>query len=79
MISTDQIVMQIEKQLQKAKMGNNEQVKREALAAISALCAVALDAEFSSIESLSVTPITVQNTPLKDSDGDANGESLFDF
>ena len=79
MISYDQIVIQIEKQLQKAKMGNNEQVKREALAAVSALCAVALDTEVSSptIVSPTVTPISMQSTPLQDSD--ANGDSLFDF
>ncbi len=80
MISYDQIVSQIEKQLQKAKMGSNEQMKREALSAIGALCAVALDTEVSiptTMASPTAIPVSMQSTPLQDSG--ANGDSLFDF
>ncbi|MER2237904.1 MAG: DUF5327 family protein, partial [Psychrobacillus sp.] len=42
MISNRQILMQIEKQLQEAKTASGEQSIRESLAAIKALCDVAL-------------------------------------
>ena len=45
MISSEQILIQIEKQVHKAKIETNEQSTREALVAIRALCDVVLDSE----------------------------------
>lgn len=83
MISSEQILSQIEKHINKAKMDPNTQTTRETFIAIRALCEVVLD---SSIPA-PVTPITssthsapvisTQSTVLKEDN--ANGESLFDF
>lgn len=84
MISNEHIFMQIDKQLQKAKTTGNEQTKREALAAIRALCDVALDSVEPAlsqappvIKTMTVAPTIQQPATLKEDD--ANGESLFDF
>ena len=83
MISNEQILMQIEKQLRHAKTKDSEQSIREALAAIRALCDVALDtATFQPpVEMAAISrvqqPILTQTKTLQEED--ANGESLFDF
>ncbi|WP_391207382.1 YwdI family protein [Psychrobacillus sp. L4] len=77
MISSEHILSQIEKQIHKAKMETNEQVTREAFAAIRALCDVVLDS------TISVSPIqsapVISGQPIALKEEDANGESLFDF
>ena len=83
MISNRQILMQIEKQLQEAKTASGEQSIRESLAAIKALCDVALTVPQTESPIVLQTPsvkaatLTVPSAPLKEDD--ANGESLFDF
>ena len=84
MISNRQILIQIEKQLQEAKTATGEQTIRESLAAIKALCDVALSVPQTESPVIHQTPImakpsvlTAPSTPLKEDD--ANGESLFDF
>ncbi|TQR08751.1 YwdI family protein [Psychrobacillus soli] len=90
MISSEHILMQIDKQLQQAKTTGNEQSKREALAAIRALCDLVLDSVPSAslqapsvvqvprvVQAVSVAPTIQQPVALKEDD--ANGESLFDF
>ena len=83
MISNRQILMQIEKQLQEAKTASGEQSIRESLAAIKALCDVALTVPQTESPTVLPTPtvkaatLTGPSTPLKEDD--ANGESLFDF
>jgi Family of unknown function (DUF5327) len=82
MISYEQIFMQIDKQLQQAKITGNEQTKREALAAIRALCDLTLESVPSTqaksvVQAMSVAPTIQQPVALKEDD--ANGESLFDF
>lgn len=82
MISNDHIIMQIDKQLQHAKVTGNEQSKREALAAIRALCDLALESVATSqaspvVQAIPVAPTIQQPVALKEED--ANGESLFDF
>ncbi|SDN26343.1 hypothetical protein SAMN05518871_104117 [Psychrobacillus sp. OK028] len=84
MISNDQLLMQIDKQLQQARVTGNEQTKREALAAIRALCDLALESPpspfpqaTSVVQSVPIAPTIQQPVALKEED--ANGESLFDF
>ncbi|MFJ7825601.1 YwdI family protein [Psychrobacillus sp. NPDC096623] len=82
MISNDQLLMQIDKQLQQAKVTRNAQTKREALAAIRALCDLALESVPSPFPqdtsvAIPVAPTIQQTVALKEED--ANGESLFDF
>lgn len=84
MISNRQILIQIEKQLQEAKTASGEQSIRENLAAIKALCDVALAVPQTESSIIQQTPVTTKtsvltapSTPLKEDD--ANGESLFDF
>ncbi|SES02405.1 YwdI family protein [Psychrobacillus sp. OK032] len=84
MISYEHIFMQIDKQLQQAKITGNEQTKREALAAIRALCDLALESVPSTspqassvVQAVSIAPTIQQPVALKEDD--ANGESLFDF
>lgn len=83
MISNRQILLQIEKQLQEAKTASGEQSIRESLAAIKALCEVALtvpQTESPTVlqtAAVKATTLTAPSTPLKEDD--ANGESLFDF
>lgn len=83
MISNRQILLQIEKQLQEAKSATGEQPIRESLAAIKALCEVALtvpQTESPTVfqtASVKAATITAPSVPLKEDD--ANGESLFDF
>lgn len=82
MISNEHILMQIDKQLTLAKTTGNEQTKREALAAIRALCDLALESEGTSqaspvVQAVAIAPAIQQPVALKEDD--ANGESLFDF
>lgn len=81
MISSEHILIQIDKQLQQAKTTGNEQSKREALAAIRALCDVALDSKLvpaaTIVKDVPAPVLPAQPTAVKEDD--ANGESLFDF
>lgn len=82
MISNRQILIQIEKQLQEAKSASGEQSIRESLAAIKALCDVALtvpqtESPVIQTPSVKAATLTAPSAPLKEDD--ANGESLFDF
>lgn len=85
MISSEQILNQIEKQIKLAKMDADGQSAREALAAIRALCDVVLDSPKArhSInipivsQPIDTAVLSTKAAPLKEDD--ANGESLFDF
>jgi pyruvate carboxylase len=78
MISNEQILNQIEKQIHKAKIETNGQATREVFAAIRALCDVVLDSAATSVSPIQSTPVVpAQQITIKEND--ANGESLFDF
>ncbi|AXI01062.1 hypothetical protein DV702_15855 [Sporosarcina sp. PTS2304] len=86
MISSDQVLLEIEQQLHHAKQTRNEQSRREAIAAVRSLCNVLLSEEapsqpvpiqLSSPQASAPTPMTFGERPLQEAD--ANGESLFDF
>lgn len=83
MISNDQILKQIAKQLQLAQLSRDEQSMRETLAAIRALCDVALDSSLVTTPVAAPVPVrlaqvvTTQPSVLREED--ANGASLFDF
>ncbi|MBB4823103.1 hypothetical protein HNO89_000321 [Sporosarcina luteola] len=90
MISQEQLLAEMERQLQKAKMAEDDQAVREALAAIRSLCEVVLGSNNTSMfTKLSKEPIMQQvaapipstlpmeGRPLEEED--ANGGSLFDF
>ncbi|QFF97879.1 uracil-DNA glycosylase [Psychrobacillus glaciei] len=77
MISNEQILNQIEKQIHKAKMETNELATREAFAAIRALCDVVLDST-ASVNPIQSAPV-ISAPPITLKEADANGESLFDF
>ncbi|GKV67381.1 DUF5327 family protein [Sporosarcina sp. NCCP-2331] len=84
MISSDQLLKEIERQIALAKQAQSEQVKREAVSAVRALCNVMLSDSPAAI--MPSAPQTIQlqqpaaslnEQPLQEAD--ANGESLFDF
>lgn len=84
MISSDQLLNEIEKQLALAKQAPNEQGKREAISAVRALCNVMLNDSSAAIAPSAPRAIQLQQPvtslgekPLQEAD--ANGESLFDF
>ncbi|WP_301107257.1 DUF5327 family protein [Sporosarcina sp.] len=84
MISSDQLLKEIEQQLALAKRAPNEQVKREALSAVRALCNVMLSDSKAAIAPSAPRAIQLQQpvTSLNEQplqEADANGESLFDF
>ncbi|SOC34670.1 YwdI family protein [Ureibacillus acetophenoni] len=94
MISTQTLLQQIEKHTQLAKSTENDQLIREQLIAIRALCELALTEQSSNIsvtknhfqqQSLPqtvqlnrTTEPSLQSNPIKEDDG-ANGNSIFDF
>ncbi|MBY0221191.1 YwdI family protein [Mammaliicoccus sciuri] len=90
MISSDQLLKEMEQQVRLAKHAANEQTRREAVYAVRALCNVLLSdnasaintpsipvASFDSAPSTTKMISTLQEQPLREED--ANGESLFDF
>lgn len=93
MISYDHVIQQIQKHTLRAKEAVNESQKREQLAAIQALCEVALMDESVQTPSYSqqavpmqpiaAQPMIQQAMPIVESkkmiEADANGDSLFDF
>lgn len=80
MISHQQILEQIEKQLQAARRKPDEQYVRESLAAIRALCDLALDTSPRDIpQAISVPKIVESSNGKRVLEDDANGDSLFDF
>ncbi|EGQ26599.1 hypothetical protein HMPREF9372_1402 [Sporosarcina newyorkensis 2681] len=92
MISSDQLLKEMEQQVRLAKQAENEQTRREAVYAVRALCNVLLSdnapavstpamaihaASFGGAPSTPKMISTLQEQPLREED--ANGESLFDF
>ncbi len=81
MISNNQILIQIEKQLQIARQSTSDSAFREHMAAIRVLCELALDSsigyEAEKITSIPKVTAPAAGIPIKEED--ANGESLFDF
>lgn len=92
MISYQQVLMEIERQVQQARQTNEESTIREALAAVRSLAEVALsDKGTTQVNSVPRTieaqmppsmPVqslsSLESQPLKEEDG-SNGKSLFDF
>lgn len=89
MISYQQVLKEIERQVQRAQNTNQESVIREALAAVRSLSEVALSEESGGnprkietapvIERVPVQSISsLESLPIEEEDG-ANGKSLFDF
>lgn len=81
MISYEAIVAQIEKHLVQAKQQSAEAGLREQLAAIQALCEVALQTGkpmTQPVQTIAASPSLVTSA-TKLEERDANGESLFDF
>ncbi len=81
MISNQQIVSQIEKQLQAARQNTNDQLVRESLAAIKALCELALDSSPRvEVPQTHLSPKRVEpSVGTRVREEDANGDSIFDF
>ncbi|QTD40700.1 YwdI family protein [Sporosarcina sp. Te-1] len=89
MISPEQVLAEMERQLQNAKMAQDERAVREALAAIRSLCEVVLGSpvlmravpQKEQVPQQAVAPISsplpMEGKPLEEED--ANGGSLFDF
>ncbi|MFD1205641.1 YwdI family protein [Sporosarcina contaminans] len=89
MISTDRILLEIDRQLNNAKAANDERAIRESLTAIRSLCEVVLGNEPKNetprlLKATDVTSVpTIQTVsalegkPLEEED--ANGGSIFDF
>lgn len=84
MISYEQIVSEMERQLQSARLTTDERKIRESFSAIRSLCEVAL----SSREGESIHPKMLSASNTKSSgqferkllaEEDANGGSIFDF
>ncbi|MDV6379434.1 YwdI family protein [Sporosarcina sp. GW1-11] len=84
MISSEQVLAEIEQQVHVAKQASTEQTRREAISAVRSLCNVVLNDHapsqpvpvvHSSVQA--PTPVTFGEQPLQEAD--ANGESLFDF
>lgn len=88
MISYDQILMEIERQLATAHKTTDEGQMREALSAIRSLCEVALNSNQNKGELEKVIPKMLSSTEVQSltsfegkplEEKDANGGSLFDF
>ena len=82
MISYEVLLKQIEKHVGSAKNATSDQVMREQLTAVRALCDVLLNNEQQVIAEERVFPqvhqqLHVQSPPLRNED--ANGDSIFDF
>lgn len=87
MITTEQLLAEIERQVEVARKATNEQSRREALTAVRSLCNVVLNDESAApVQREEAMPIarpvsqyqpSMQEQPLVESG--ANGESLFDF
>lgn len=94
MISYQQVLAEIERQVQRARQTNNEGAIREALAAVRSLSEVALGGQQEKVEPMKVEKTYVmpqvaqipqvqsvsslESMPLVEEDG-SNGKSLFDF
>ncbi|WP_153730315.1 YwdI family protein [Sporosarcina obsidiansis] len=92
MISSEQLLVEIEQQVRLARHAANEQTRREAVSAVRALCNVMLSNSATETGKLTFQhkpnnlpqhasigkPVTsLQEQPMREED--ANGESLFDF
>lgn len=85
MISTSQILLQIEKHIQAAKAASTNQAIRDEFVAMKTLCEAYLSTEHAQTEIKNAVPINTQlttvnqfNTSKVEADG-ANGDSIFDF
>lgn len=79
MISSEQLLAEMDQQVHLAKQATSEQTRREAVAAVRALCNVLLrDDKPLPVETQASPSIaTWSEQPIQEAD--ANGESLFDF
>ncbi|WP_432363574.1 YwdI family protein [Sporosarcina sp. UB5] len=88
MISTERIIVEMQRQLNYAKTANDDQAVREALTAIRALCQVVLvsndqkDEPIITPKTMSIAhqpqlPSSIEGVPLEEDD--ANGNSIFEF
>lgn len=87
MISTQQLLGEIEQQVRVAKQAGDESAQRQAIYAVRTLCDLMLADDTPSapsipqpiqLSSVHAAPVTSLNEqPLREAD--ANGESLFDF
>jgi hypothetical protein len=86
MITTSQILLQIEKHIHAAKTASSNQAIRDEFVAMKTLCEAFLSTEQVQVETKNAVPITTQplatvnqlNVTKIDNDG-ANGDSIFDF
>lgn len=94
MISSEQLLLEMERQVSLAKQAANEQERREAVSAVRSLCNVLLNdtakpplsPAFPNVQQLaSPSTAALQAQPVVSlneqplQEEDANGESLFDF
>lgn len=94
MISPEQLLLEMERQVSLAKQAANEQERREAVSAVRSLCNVLLNdsakpplsSGYPKVQQLaSANPAPIQAQPVVSlneqplQEEDANGESLFDF
>lgn len=86
MITYEVLLNQIEKHVNSAKTAASDQLMREQVTAVRALCDVLLNNEQKAVTDERVFPqvhqqlqqqLQVQGTPLRNED--ANGDSIFDF
>ena len=86
MITTSQILLQIEKHIHAAKTASSNQAIRDEFVAMKTLCDAYLSTERVQLETKNAEPITTQplvtgnqlNVTKIEDDG-ANGDSIFDF
>ena len=86
MITTSQILLQIEKHIQAAKAASTNQVIRDEFVAMKTLCEAYLSTEHAQVEAKSAVhtnsqPLATVNqlNATKIEDDGANGDSIFDF
>lgn len=86
MITTSQILLQIEKHIHAAKAASSNQAIRDEFVAMKTLCEAYLSTEHVQLETKNVVPTTTKplttvnqlNVTKIEEDG-ANGDSIFDF
>ena len=86
MITTSQILLQIEKHIHAAKTASTNQAIRDEFVAMKTLCEAYLSAEHVQLETKNAVPKNTQplatvnqfNVTKIEADG-ANGDSIFDF
>lgn len=86
MITTSQILLQIEKHIHAAKIASTNQARRDEFVAMKTLCEAYLSTEHVQLETKNAVPKNIQplatvnqlNVTKIEDDG-ANGDSIFDF